>query len=84
MAEEMLGAYLVIQSSGDLQYMPEWEHLTDSERQRAVRALDGVFDLFQDDEAFCADCHGSSAPRRWARRRVGRCPTRGRDRRVSR
>ncbi len=48
MAEEILGAYLVIQSSGDLQYMP---HLTDNERQRAVRALDGVFDLFQDDEA---------------------------------
>lgn len=50
-AEEMLAAHLVLQSSGDLEHMPEWEHLSDSERRQAVRALDGVFDLFQDDEA---------------------------------
>jgi len=50
-AEEMLGAYLVIQSSGDLQYSPQWQHLTDAERRRAGSALDGLFDLFQDDEA---------------------------------
>ncbi len=49
-AEEMLGAYLVIQSSGDFASSPQWQHLTDAERRRAVSALDGLFDLFQDDE----------------------------------
>jgi hypothetical protein len=50
-AEEMLAAHLVIQCAGDLEHTPRWEHLTDGERLRAIRALDGVFDLFQDDEA---------------------------------
>ena len=50
-AEEMLGAHLVIQSSGDLEHAEEWAHLTAAERERAVRALDGIFELFQDDEA---------------------------------
>ena len=51
MAEELLAAHVVMQCSYDLQHAEEWAHLTDDERSRAVRALDGVFDLFQDDEA---------------------------------
>ena len=36
-AEEMLAAYLVIQCTGDLEHMPEWQHLTDDQRAQAIR-----------------------------------------------